>query len=104
MSELNIGEPGVCMAFVSEAKKAITELKGETPLAVLCAANIDMKKEEVHVLVEDPSGRWQTRRRFLFQLGVGQVTYMEGKPKKSFTPDSVKVVLSYAKQHADSEA
>ena len=66
MFELNIGEPGVCMASVSEAKKAITELKGEKPLAILCAANIDMKEEEGHVLVEDPSGRWQTRRRFVF--------------------------------------
>ena len=58
MSELNIGEPEICMASVSEAKKAITELQGETPLAILCAANIDMKAEEVYVLVEDPSGRW----------------------------------------------
>ena len=83
------------MASVSEAKKAITELKSEKPLAILCAANIDLNGEEVHVLVEDPSGRWQTRRRFLFQLGVGQVTYMEGKPKKSFTPDSVKATYRF---------
>ena len=66
MSELNIGEPSICMASVSEAKNAITELKGEKPLAILCAANIDMKGEELQVLVEDLSGRWQTRPRFLF--------------------------------------
>ena len=54
ISELKVGEPGVCMASVSEAKKAIAELKGEKPLAVLCPANIDAKGEEVHVLIEDP--------------------------------------------------
>ena len=59
---------------------------------------------EIHVLVEDPAGRWQTRRRFLLQLGIGDVNYMDGAPKKSFKADSVKIVLSYAKQHTDAEA
>ena len=99
ISELKVGEPGVCMASVSETKKAIAELKGEKALAVVCPANIDSKGEELHVLIEDPSGRWQTRRRFLFQLGSGHVTYMDDKSKNSFTHYIVKVVLRYAKQH-----
>ena len=54
-------------------------------------------------LVEDPTGHWQTRRRFMIQSGVGFVTYREGKPKKFVVGDSVKVVLSFAKHHADGE-
>ena len=42
--------------------------------------------------------------RFLLQLGNGAVTYMDGKPKKQFKPDSVKVVVSFAKIHTESEA
>ena len=80
------------------------ELKGDQPRAILVAANITGTGEEVHVLVEDPSGRWQTRRRFMIQLGTSPVTYMEGKPKKAIVSDLVKVVLTYAKQHTDAEA
>ena len=86
------------------SEKGHCRIERRETFAVLSPANIDAKGEEVHVLVEDPLGRWQTRRRFLFQLCSGHVTYMDGKPKKSFTPDSVKVVLSYAKQHTEAEA
>ena len=61
------------------------------PLAILVPTNISGTGEEVHVLVEDPSGRWQTRRRFMIQLGMTPVTYMEGKPNKSIVSDSSKL-------------
>ena len=54
-------------------------------------------------MIEDASGRCVARRRFLIQLGVGEVTHMDGKPKKQFKPDSVKVVLNFAKIHTESE-
>ena len=101
VSELSASEPGVCLATTSEARKAVKDLKSDKALAVLSPSNIDGQGSEVHVLVEDPAGRWQTRRRFLIQLGVGEVTYMDGKPKKEFTPDSLKVVLSFAKEHTE---
>ena len=82
LSELSSSEAGVCLVTASEARRAITELKGEKPLAILSPSNIDGRGMEIHVLVEDPSGRWQTRRRFLLQLGVGEVNYMDGAPKK----------------------
>ena len=90
--------------FQCGARKLVKELKGEHALAILAPSNITGSAEEVHVLVEDPSTRWQTRRRFLIQLGTTPVTYMEGKPKKSFVADSVKVVLTCAKQHTDADA
>ena len=103
MSDLSASEPRVCLATTSEARKVVKELKGDKALAVLSPSNIDGQGSEVHVLVEDLAGRWQTRRRFLIQLGVGKVTYMDGKPKKEFTPDSLKVVLSFAKEHTEPE-
>ena len=60
--------------------------------------------EEIHVMVEDASGRWHVRRRFLLQLGAEKVTYLSDAPKKTFVPDTVKVVLSYAKCHTEAEA
>ena len=102
-ADLKIGEPGLCLASISKAKKAIAELKGTHPLPILASTNINGTGEELHVLVEDPSGRWQVRRRFLFQVGTGLVTYMDGKPKKTFNPDSVKVVLNLGKHHTEPE-
>ena len=73
--------PGVCLVSTANGKKLVNELKGDGPLAMLVPTNISGTGEEVHVLVEDPCGRWQTRRRFMIQLGITSVAYMEGKPK-----------------------
>ena len=88
----------------AETRKAVKELKGVHALAILSPANIDNCGQELHVLMEDVSGRVIVRRRFLLQLGNGAVTYMDGKPKKQFKPDSTKVVISFAKTHTESEA
>ena len=90
--------------FNIEARNVVKELKGEHPLAILAPSNIIGSGAEVHVLVEDPTGRWQTRRRFMLQLGPSPVVYMEGKPRKAAVADSVKIVLSDAKHHTDAEA
>ena len=50
--------------------------------------------------MEDASGRCVVRRRFLIQLGTGEVKYMDGKQKKEFKPDSIKIVDSVSKHHA----
>ena len=102
-SDMRSSEPGICLVSTSDGRKLVKELKGDHPLAILVPTNITNTGEEVHVLVEDPTGRWQTRRRFMIQLGIGCVSYMEGKPKKSFRADSVKVVLSLAKRHTNAE-
>ena len=70
-------------------------------MAILACTNINGAGQEIHALVEDPTGRWQSRRRLLFQVGTGLVTYMDGTAKKTFKPDSVKVVLSFGKQHTE---
>ena len=103
IADLNISEPGVCLVSSSEARKAVAELKGAHPLAILFPANIDTRGQDLQVLVEDASGRCVIRRRFILQLGFGEVTYMNGTPKKTFKPDSVKVVLSFTKHHTDAE-
>ena len=103
VTELSASQPGVCLASTAEAKRIVNELKGEHPLAILVPQDIGGKSEEVHVLVEDSAGRMQSRRRFLVQIGVGVVTYMDGKPKKSIVSDSVKVVLTLTKEHSDAE-
>ena len=103
MLELSVSEHRICFASSSEAKNVVNELKGEQPLAILVPSNIDGQGEETHVLVEDPAGRMHCRRRFLFQLGSGQVTYMDGKPQKAIVADSAKVILTFAKQHTDAE-
>ena len=38
---------------------------------------------------------------FVVQLGADTVTYTDGKQKKQFKPDSAKVVVSFAKIHAE---
>ena len=91
VSEMRSTTPGVCLVSTADGKKLVNELKGEGPLAILVPTNISGTGEEVHVLVEDPSGRWQTRRRFMIQLGMTPVTYMEGKPNKSIVSDSSKL-------------
>ena len=96
-------EPGICLATTAEARKLVNELNGEHPLAILVPANITGTGEEIHVLVEDPTGRWQTRRRFMIQLGIWFVTYMEFTRKKSVVGDTVKVILSFAKYHTDAK-
>ena len=101
--DLCVTAAGVCLSSISEARKAMNELKGTQPLGILAPANIDGQGQELHVLVEDPSGRCQVRRRFLFQLGSGEVTFMADKEKKAFKPDSVKIVISFAKVHTTGE-
>ncbi len=103
LSELSSSAPGVCLVSSAEARKAVKELKSEHALAILSPTNADKKGEEVHVLVEDPTGRWQVRPRFVIQLDQTPVSYMEGKPKKAYQPDTVKAVLSFGKNHTDSE-
>ena len=73
--------------------------KGTQPLGILATANMDEREQEVHVLLEDPSGRCQVRRRFIFQFGSVEEIHTSDKPKKAFKPDSVKVVNRFAKQH-----
>ena len=104
VADLNVSKPGVCLVSSSEARKAINKLKGLQPLAILFQANICNRGEELHVFTEDGSGRCVVRRRFVLQLGFGDVTYMDGKPKKQFKLDSVKVDASFAKNHTESEA
>ena len=100
----NSTAPGICLVSTSEARKVVKEFKGDKPLAILVPSNITGAGEEVHVLVEDPSGRWQARRRFMLQLGSRPVSDMEGKPRKPVVAGSIKVVLTYAKRHTDAEA
>ena len=104
IANLNISEPSVCLVSSAEARKAVKEVKGVQALAILAPVNIDNRGQELHVLMEDASGRVVVRRRFLLQLGDGEVTYMDGKPKKQFKPDSTKVVISFSKSHTESEA
>ena len=103
ISDLTVSGAGVCLVSSAEARKAILELKSEKALAILAPANINNVGEELHVMVEGAGGRWQVRRRFLFQLGAIPVTYMEDKPKREFKPDSVKVVLSISKSCTDAD-
>ena len=70
IADLHIGECGVCLVSTSQARKALPELKSEKALAVLSPMVINGIGEEIHVMVEDASGRWHVRRRFLLQLGA----------------------------------
>ena len=55
ITELNVSEPGISLVSTSETRKAIKELKGLHPLAILYQANIDNRGEELHVLTADVS-------------------------------------------------
>ena len=103
MTDLLASERVVYFASTSEAKKIVTKLEGEQPLAILVPSNIDGNGEEIHVLVEDPAGQMQTRRRFLFQLGSGHVTCMDGKPKQHIVADSANVLLTFPNEKHDTE-
>ena len=46
----------VCLVSTAEGKKLVNELKGDHALAILVPMNVTGAGEEVHVLVEDPSG------------------------------------------------
>ena len=70
IADLHIGECGVCLVSTSQARKALLELKSEKALAVLSPMLINCIGEEIHVMVEDASGRWHVRRRFLLHFGA----------------------------------
>ena len=46
---------------------------------MLFPARISGTGEEVHAVVNDPTGRWQTRRRFMIQLRVN-VEFLDVRP------------------------
>lgn len=73
---LSRDEACVCMVGVAEAKRAVAELSSENPMAILSPLPVDEQGEQVQVLVKSSNGRLDTRKRYLIQLGVGQVTYM----------------------------
>ena len=52
-------------SFTEEARKFANELKDEHFLAISLLANVTGTGEEVHVLLEDLSGRLQTHRCFM---------------------------------------
>ena len=98
-------EPTVCLASMSEARAALAELKSSKPMAVLAPANIDSKGKEVSVLVEDASGKKQSRVRFLFQLGTGEITYSSSLPRgQEVRGNCKKVVLQLSQEHTVKEA
>ena len=53
---MSSSQPGVCLVSTVEGKKLVNELKGDHALAILVPMNVTGAGEEVHVLVEDPSG------------------------------------------------
>ena len=104
-AELSAQEPTVCLASMSEARAALAELKSSKPMAVLAPANIDSKGKEVSVLVEDASGKKQSRVRFLFQLGTGEITYSSSLPRgQEVRGNCKKVVLQLSQEHTVKEA
>ena len=78
ITDLNVAAPSVCLVASSEAKKAVKEMKGVKAFAILSSANFDKRGAALHVWIEDPSGWCVVRRRFIFQVGVGEVAYMDG--------------------------
>ena len=65
----------MCLASLSDAKKAKAELSSAAPMAVLSTQKIDGEGQEISVLVKDKHAKLQTRVRFLIQLGAQPVKY-----------------------------
>ena len=55
-------------------------------------------------MVDNASGRWNVRSLFLPQPGAEKVTNVSDAPKKAYEPDTIKVVLIYAKCNTKAEA
>ena len=72
-------------------------MKRETALGILSLMLINGTSEEIPVMVDNASGRWNVRSLFLSQPGAEKVTNVSDAPKKAFVPDTIKVVLIYAK-------
>ena len=80
VTHLSTSKHKTCVASPFEIKKIVNELKSKQPIAILLFSNIDGKGERIHVFIEDPAGRMQTRRRFLAQPVAGALKYMIGEP------------------------
>ena len=72
----------VCLASLSDARKAKGELSSALPMAVLSTQKLDGEGEEVCVLVKDKHGKLQSRVRFMIQHGAMPVTYNLGHVAK----------------------
>ena len=102
VSELRCGTPGIALASAAEAQQALQDLKSSTPMAVLSTRMIEHKGEEILVPVRDAQGRSVQRKRYLIQLGTGDVTYKSLAPKGGNveTPGTHKVIFQLARKYA----
>ncbi len=108
LADLNATTPGICLVSTAEAKRALGDLRGDEPMAILAPMNVNEEGTEMPVFVTDKNGRIQTRVRYLFQLGPEPVTFCSSAPQHSLRTDAVKVVVSihcmYASQAVWSSA
>ena len=75
VTELRSGAPGLALASAAETRSAILELQSDRPMAILSTNNPENSGEEMQVLVKTSQGRSVFRRRFLIQLGAGDVSF-----------------------------
>ena len=74
VGELNSSTSGIAFVHPSEAKEILQRPKATVPQAILCATNVNDLGVGGDVTVTDCNQRPQTRFRYLFQTGTGNVT------------------------------
>ena len=105
--DVKMGTGGVFLASPAVVRKELHNFVGaELPVAALCS--IDLKIEDhpatkVPVPVQDRDGHAQSRDRFLYQLGRGDVTFDCKAPSRKLVTDSVQVVVTVRQQHVSKE-
>ena len=104
VTEVTAQATGVCLVSALDAKTLKTNLRASQKLAILSPIRVDGEGAEIHVLVKDKDDRLQVRRRFLIQLGDGEVTFGCSSPKREVVRDTEKVVLTLSRQHTGEAA
>ena len=95
VDQLRSGSPGVCLASAAEARRAVSELQSESPMAIVSTVNVEEKGTLIQVLVKSGQGRPMHKPRYLLQLGAPDVSFSPtGTPGGAVpVPDTVKMVI-----------
>ena len=82
----------MCLVLTSDARRVISELKSERPLAVFSFSNVDGAGTEIHLSVEHTFKHWETPELHGWCA------------QTKFKADCMKKVFNYMKHHTTAEA
>ena len=99
--QLDAITPGVAFATPEETRQALQRPKASVPQAVLCSKDINEMGVGLDVPVTDSHGKPDSRYRYLFQVGTGEVSCDKSSFQVggAFATKTVRAVVTVDKGH-----